>query len=79
MSLKMQGIQVAPDHEFCFVKNKMMRKRKECATRKKHSETATKPKFDKKQFARHKYPNSNSNFIGNNRTVFQQIRNTVKK
>ena len=31
-----------------------------------------KPKFDKNIFANHKYPNSNSNAIGNNEDLFQQ-------
>ena len=56
-----------------------MRKRKEHMPRKKHSEPATKLKFDKNIFGSHKHPNTNSNAIGNNQNLFQHTRNTFEK
>ena len=55
--------------ECCFDKKKTTRKRKERIPKKKYPEPISQRKFDKNIFARHKHANSNSNAIGNSKTV----------
>ena len=59
------------NEECCFDKKKTTRKRKERIPKKKYPEPISQRKFDNNfcQFASHKHANSNSNAIGNSKTV----------